>query len=95
MCNYCGGQGVIKNKGTATITFCPHCVDARKIMHAIKAAIKQAKDVGDKSAASNLSAVSKFLPKYSVMAVMEAEARGLPDSFINVLRQTFGVKQFF
>jgi len=93
VCKYCGGKGVLEDKSRATITFCPHCVDARKIMQAISAAIKQAKSIGDKSTATGLTAINKFLPKYSVMAVMEAEARGFPKSFINILSHAFGVKR--
>lgn len=91
MCNYCGGKGIITD--TPTITFCPHCIDARKLLYAIKLAIKEAKKTHDNAAISSLTSVNSFLPKYPVMAVLEAEAQHLPSSFVDTLRDTFGIRK--
>jgi glutaredoxin len=95
VCNYCGGKGIIKSGGkTTTITFCPHCIDAKKLLSAIKAAIQEARKSKNRDAVASLVAVQKFLPKYPVMAVMEAEARELHDDFIQVIMRAFGVLPF-
>jgi len=90
-CKHCNGKGVIQ--GGAVLTICPDCVDAKKLLHAIKVGIQESKRRGDKPALKNLLAVKSFLPKYPVMACMEAEARKMPKTFINLLHKSFGVRQ--
>ena len=88
-CPFCGGKGYIKQGDT---TVACSCVDGRKIIKGIRAAIRDFERSGKHEAAENLAAVLMFLPDYPVMASLEAEARGLHEDFILMIRDTFQVR---
>jgi hypothetical protein len=85
----CDGNGVVM-QGTATISICSHCVDANKLVKAIRAGIVDAKKRKAKKELANLRAINNFLPKYPVMAYLEAEARELT-TLAEAIQTAFGI----
>lgn len=48
----------------------------------------------NKRLAYSLQCIEEFLPKYPVLAVLEAEHLKMPSDFIKLLRRVFDIKQF-
>lgn len=106
-CNKCRDKGVYEENGSfITCVFCGgkqklmgqsriSVADAQsRLMGQLKISIANAKSRGNKDLYQGLVAVRKFLPKYPVMAVMEAEARNLLPAFIAFIRYVFDIKAF-
>ena len=63
-------------------------------MNALDLAINQCKQRGNNKLKYDLLTVRSLLPENSVIAYMEAEARGMRSEFISMLRITFHLRPF-
>ena len=90
-CPYCNDKGYIQ-RGDTTVAC--SCVDGSKIIKGMRSAIRDFEKCGKHESAQNLVAVLMFLPDYPVVAVMEAEAQGLHEDFILMIRDAFHIKPF-
>lgn len=89
ICKHCN-KGLVHN--STSLKVCPHCTSAQQLIEAIKLAISNCKKKNDTKLMENLKAIIKLLPEYSVMAVLEAEARNMSTEFIQLLRDSFDIK---
>jgi len=90
LCHRCQDTGVFQD-GMSAMT-CPFCAGRQKFMAHLKQAIKQARLTKRKSLKEDLLAIHNLLPDYPVMAVLEAEARGMRHDFINFIKESFDVR---
>lgn len=89
LCARCRDTGVYEQDGSHMT--CPYCTGRKKFMGHLSNAIKQAKIGKKEQLEKDLIAVNSLLPEYPVMAILEAEARGLRQEFILFIREAFDV----
>lgn len=72
-------------------TKCPE----EKFLNTLDKAIKDcARNKNNKKLEKDLRAIRDFLPDYPVMAVLEAEVRGMKDDFVIMLSDSFKILPF-
>lgn len=59
---------------------------------ALQKAIDKSLDNNDIAFADKLEKILAFLPKYPVMAMLEAESAGMSQDFIKELRKTYSIR---
>ncbi len=91
-CNNCKDARYLK-QGKKMVQ-CPYCITEEKLLAAIKQAISDAKKDGKAELSIKLQAVLSFLPEYPVMAVLECEALDLPENFVIMIQDSFGIRPF-
>lgn len=91
-CEFCHDTGYMEDKHS--VSMCPHCIEVRRFLNALNLAIQQCEQQGHNKLKADLLVIQSLLPVYSVMAFLEAEARGMQVDFIGMLRTTFHVLPF-
>ena len=88
----CNDQKVI-NQGKKSVE-CPYCGSSDRLMVSLRKAISDARKEGKAELSTKLSMVLNFLPEHSVMAMAEAQALDLPENFVIMIQDSFGVRPF-
>jgi|14_taG_2_1085336.scaffolds.fasta_scaffold25874_1 hypothetical protein len=83
-CDTCGGQD----------SRCPDCLTPERFITILQRAILEAKRTGKKKKREDLEAVLANLPRFPVMAMMEAEARNFSEEFMTTLKRSLRVREF-
>lgn len=91
-CSHCGGSGSYQDG--KKIMMCPYCVTEEEIIKILKSKRDDLVNRGDKISGYNYQAIINLLPKFSVLAVMEAEFRKLPKTLVDLVRKVYDVKPF-
>ena len=90
LCSRCQDTGVYEENGS--FITCTFCVGRQRFMSSLTNAIKQAKRGKRQQLEEDLIAVKSLLPEYPVMAMLEAEARGLRRDFMTFIMDTFDIR---
>ena len=91
-CEHCNDRQVLQQG--KKLTACPYCMTEERLISSINRAIVDAKKEGKTPLADKLQLVLNFLPESPVMAIMEAEALGLNNSLILMIRDAYHVLPF-
>ena len=89
-CKYCKDTALIQDDNS--ISTCPHCIKIQHFMEALTLSINRSHKSGDMEMAEKLTNISFHLPKYSVMAYLEALACNMNPEFTKLLEQAFDLR---